>query len=68
MEALKIADKISKLRMKKGISKTQMADDLGLTVASISYYEKGERIPSDEVKIKMANYFGKSVQEIFFDE
>ena len=29
-------------------------------------YERGERIPRDEVKIQIAKYFGKTVQEVFF--
>ena len=31
-------------------------------------YENGERIPRDETKIKIAAYYGKTVEEIFFTE
>nr|DAZ75624.1 MAG TPA: repressor protein C2 [Caudoviricetes sp.] len=30
-------------------------------------YENGERIPRDGIKLKIAEYYQKSVQEIFFD-
>ena len=33
-----------------------------------SMYENGERIPRDDIKIRIANFFGRSVQEIFFDK
>jgi putative transcriptional regulator len=31
-------------------------------------YENGERVPSDQIKIKLASLYGKSVGYIFFDE
>ncbi len=48
--------------------KTQafIAGELGITKSSWAMYERNERIPRDEIKIKIAQYFGKSVQEIFF--
>nr|DAE59471.1 MAG TPA: hypothetical protein [Caudoviricetes sp.]DAK89788.1 MAG TPA: hypothetical protein [Caudoviricetes sp.]DAZ21113.1 MAG TPA: hypothetical protein [Caudoviricetes sp.] len=30
-------------------------------------YECGERIPRDSVKVKLAQYYEKTVQSIFFD-
>ena len=30
-------------------------------------YETGKRIPRDEIKIKLADYYQKTVQQIFFD-
>jgi len=29
-------------------------------------YERDERVPRDEVKIRIANFFGKTVQELFY--
>lgn len=45
-----------------------LASLLGVSRSSVSMYENGERIPRDEVKVKYANIFGKTVQSIFFDE
>lgn len=42
-----------------------MAKELGITKSSLAIYERNKRVPSDEVKIRIANYFGKTVQEIF---
>lgn len=49
-------------------SRTQenIAKAIGVTKSSWAMYEQNERSPRDEVKIKIANYFGKTVQEIFF--
>lgn len=55
------------LRALRG-DKTQdeIAKDIGITKSSWAMYEREERVPRDEVKIRIAQYFGKTVQEIFF--
>ena len=47
--------------------KTQeaIAESVGITKSSWAMYERGERVPRDEVKIRIADYFGVSVQDIF---
>lgn len=45
-----------------------IANEIGITKSSWAMYERGERIPRDEVKIRIADFFGKSVQEIFFGQ
>jgi len=44
----------------------EVADAVGVTTMAISQYEQGERIPQDEIKIKLAKYFNKSIEDIFF--
>ena len=39
----------------------------GVSVSALHMYERGERVPRDETKEKIAECYGKSVQEIFFD-
>ncbi len=39
----------------------------GVTVQAISMYEAGARIPNDEVKMRLADFYHRSVQEIFYD-
>ena len=49
-------------------NKTQdeIAKDLGITKSAWAMYERGERVPRDEIKVKIAKFFGKSVEELFF--
>ena len=54
------------LRGKK--TQEKVANDLGITKSSWAMYERDERVPRDEVKIRIAKYFGKSVQEIFYTQ
>lgn len=43
-----------------------IAEAVGVTKSSWAMYERGERVPRDEVKVRIAAYFGRSVQDIFF--
>lgn len=59
----------SRLRLLRGgRCREEVAMAVGVTASAITNYETGMRIPSDDIKVKLANYFGRSVQEIFFDE
>lgn len=60
-----IAQRLVELRGAK--SRESVATAVGVSVSAISMYENGERIPRDDVKIRFAEYYQKSVQEIFFD-
>lgn len=56
-----------RLRALRG-SRTQkeVAEALGVTMMAISLYESGERMPRDEIKVKLANYYKKSVTSLFY--
>ena len=57
-----------RLRIMRGErTQEELAADIGITKSAYAMYERGERIPRDEIKIKIASFFGKTVQEIFFD-
>ena len=66
MDAKEIAKKLRKLRGLR--SRKTVADSLGISVSALAMYECGKRIPKDEMKIKIADYFGKTVEEIFFEK
>ncbi|MBO7214292.1 MAG: helix-turn-helix transcriptional regulator [Clostridia bacterium] len=55
-----VGERIKSLRIEKGIGQNKLAEDLGLSNASISYWETGKQIPSAEVIYKLAKYFGVS--------
>ena len=48
-------------------SQAKVATDLGISISALSMYENNQRIPRDEIKLLIAQYYGKTVQEIFFD-
>lgn len=59
-----IAEKLIQIRGER--SREEVAKAIGVSVSAISMYENGERIPRDDIKVKIAEYYKKSVEEIFF--
>lgn len=60
-----VPEKLIALRGEK--SQTEVAKAVGVSRSAICMYESGERVPRDEVKCKIADYYKKTVGEIFFD-
>lgn len=56
-----------RLKLLRG-EKTQatVTKDLGISKSAWAMYERNERVPRDDLKIRIAKYFGVSVQDIFF--
>lgn len=46
-------------------SQDEVSKALGISVSALSMYEQGNRIPRDEVKIRMANYYGITIEDLF---
>lgn len=61
----KVSERLQKLRGSR--SRDEVAKAIGVSVSAIAMYENGERVPRDSIKLKFAEYYQKSVQEIFFD-
>lgn len=59
-----IAEKLVKMRGNH--TQAEMAEKIGISQSTLAMYETGKRIPSDEIKIRIANVYKKSVQSIFF--
>lgn len=61
-----IGKRLKTLRDIKGVSREKLAKKLNVSVSAIAMYELGERIPRDEIKVRIANYYEVSVESIFF--
>ena len=64
MDNSAIARRLIDLRGKK--SRKEVASALGISVSGLAMYENGYRVPKDEIKRRIASYYGKSVEDIFF--
>lgn len=40
----------------------------GISNAALCMYEKDKRVPRDEIKVKLARYYGTTVGALFFNE
>lgn len=52
--------RLAALRESKGVSRQIVADELGISRASLEYYEKGQRVPDIVVLSRIADYFNVS--------
>lgn len=65
MNKNKIAKTLIDLRGVK--TREEVANSLCISISALQMYENGHRIPKDEIKIKIADYYQLTVQEIFFE-
>ena len=63
MDRAKISKNLIALRGEK--SREEVAYNIGISSSALSMYETGQRVPRDEIKLKIAEYYGVDVQSIF---
>ena len=56
-----LGKRIRQLREKSDLSQLEFAKILNISNSTLSQYEAGNRIPSDEIKSKIADFFGVSI-------
>ena len=66
MDAKKTGELLRGLREQENKSLDEVAQDLEVSKSALAMYERGERIPRDGVKVRIARYYNKSVQSLFF--
>ena len=66
MDRQKIGERLASIRKEKGQTKTFVAKSLGCSYNSVCCWEYGTRLPSDAMKIKLAEHFGVSVESLFY--
>ena len=64
MDKTKIAERLRELRGEK--SQREVAEAVGTSAMAISLYESGERVPRDEIKIRLAKYYETTVDALFY--
>ena len=65
IDANAIGKKLVELRGKK--TQEEVAKSIGISISALSMYERGERIPRDNIKIRLSAYYKRPVHKIFFN-
>ena len=52
---------LRELRKQRGLTMKELGEKIGVSESTISLYETGRRSPSYEILLKIAEYFGVSV-------
>lgn len=60
-----IGDCLRLLRGDKTIK--EVSDTLKISASALTMYETGKRIPRDEIKISLAQYYHTSIESLFFN-
>ena len=65
---IKMSQKVTKRLIELRGEKTQfeVAKEVGISLSALAMYETGNRTPRDEIKIKLAKYYGITVESLFF--
>ena len=58
-------NKLVKLRGTR--TQEEIANAIGISISAIGMYETGQRVPRDEIKVKLANFYNVSIESLFFD-
>ena len=58
-------NKLVKLRGTR--TQEEIANAIGISISAIGMYETGRRVPRDEIKVKLANFYNVSIESLFFD-
>ena len=64
MNREEVAKTLVELRGKE--KREVVATACGISVSALAMYEQGERIPRDDIKIRIAKYYNRTVESIFF--
>lgn len=62
---MSVGERLRALRGER--TQEEISKELGITKSSYAIYERGERTPRDEVKVRISKYYGVSVQELFYN-
>lgn len=60
----RIGQKLLQLRGDR--SRDEVAQAVGVSYNAIQMYESGQRVPKDDIKIRLAHFYNVSVDELFF--
>lgn len=63
-----VANRVEQLRIKAGLSRQELADEVDVHYQTIGYIERGEYSPSLVLALRIASVLGASVEEIFWLE
>ena len=61
-----VADRLREARGE--IPRNEVCKAVGISLNALMMYETGNRIPRDEIKVKLAKFYGKSVEALFYPQ
>ena len=66
VDSKQIGQRLRALRGEKSLD--VVAEDIGISRSALNMYELGDRVPRDQRKILLAEYYGVSMEQLFFSK
>lgn len=60
-------NRIKSLRIEKGLSQTELSEQIGCTQQSLSKIENGIQIPGVDLAFKIADFFDVTVEFLYYE-
>lgn len=61
-----IAERIKEARGSR--TRKEVCEAVGISLNALMMYECGKRIPRDEIKVRLARLYGKSIEDLFYPQ
>ena len=61
-----VADRLREARGET--PRNEVCKAVGISLNALMMYETGNRIPRDEIKVKLARFYGKSIEALFYPQ
>lgn len=68
MDQMKIGSFLKELRLEKGLTQLQLAEQLNVSNRSVSRWETGSTLPDISMMIELANFYKVDIKEIIYGE
>jgi DNA-binding XRE family transcriptional regulator len=65
-EEEQVANRVEQLRTESGLSRQELADEVGVHYQTIGYIERGEYSPSLVLALRISLVLGAPVEEVFW--
>jgi DNA-binding XRE family transcriptional regulator len=65
-EEEQVANRVEQLRAESGLSRQELADEVGVHYQTIGYIERGEYSPSLVLALRISAVLGSPVEEVFW--
>jgi DNA-binding XRE family transcriptional regulator len=67
-EEERVANRVEEFRLKAGLSRQELADQVGVHYQTVGYIERGEYSPSLVLALRIASVLKTSLEEVFWLE
>lgn len=66
LDAKVIGERIKKLREDNKMTRSELCDAADISMSALAMYEAGQRVPRDEVKLRLSRCLNTSLEGLFY--